>query len=153
MKQLPAVLAALVVAGVALADGNDPSNYPGATPVFVTAVQAANVCVESNVAANAQAIATVPVVAGLSFYVTSVTVILNAIAAPVATLMATTSTNLPGSYSVRQAVQAVVGTQLYVDTLNVPLKSSASGTAVVLTGPAALANVSQNIRICGFYAK
>jgi hypothetical protein len=37
--------------------------------------------------------------------------------------------------------------------LNLPLKAIAPNTAVVITGPAGLANVSQNVRICGFYAK
>lgn len=151
VKTLSALLSLLSLA--ALADGNDSSNTPGATPVFVTASQAATDCVESNVAAAAQAVATVPARAGQFFYVTNIEVTLIAIAAPVATLMATTSSNLPGAFSVRQAVQAVVGTQTTQIMLNLPLKASVANTAVVLTGPTGLANVSQNIRVCGFYAK
>lgn len=132
------------------ADGNVPPN--GSAPVSVVSIQAATSCTESSVAAASQAVVTVPAVSGQYFYITSITVMLNAIAAPVATLMATTTTNVPGAYTVRQAVQAAVGTQQYIDTLNVPLKSSVVGTAVVFTGPTGLTNVSQHIRICGFYA-
>jgi hypothetical protein len=90
-------LALSLFSAAAFADGNDPTNTLGSTPVVVAASQAANFCVESNVAAAAQAIATVPAQAGMFFYVTNLEVSLIAIAAPVATLMATTSSNLPGS--------------------------------------------------------
>lgn len=148
MKKLFALLVLLPT--LALADGNVQPN--GAAPVSVVSIQAATTCVESAVAAASQAVVTVPALSGQYFYITSITVVLNAIAAPAATLMATTTTNVPGSYTVRQAVQAAVGTQQYIDTLNVPLKASVVGTAVVFTGPTGLANVSQHIRVCGFYA-
>lgn len=148
MKKLIALLVLLPV--LTYADGNVPPN--GAAPVAIMSIQAATSCTESAVAAASQSVVTIPALSGNYFYITSITVVLNAIAAPVATLMATTTTNVPGSYTVRQAVQAAVGTQQYVDTLNIPLKSSVVGTAVVFTGPTGLANVSQHIRVCGFYA-
>jgi hypothetical protein len=77
---------------------------------------------------------------------------INAIAAPVATLYPTTSSNVPGSYSVRQAAQATVFSNVYTETFATPLKTSVVGTATVFTGTA-LANVSASFRVCGFYAK
>ena len=72
--------------------------------------------------------------------------------APAATLYPTTSTNVPGSYSVRQATQATVFNLNYAEIFSAaPLKSSVAGTAVVFTGTA-LANVSASFRVCGFYA-
>lgn len=137
---------------IARADGNDPSSTPGVTSVYVAASQAATVCVESNVAAGSATSTTVPAVAGQYFYITSITSMLNAIAAPAATLYPTTSSNVPGSFSVRQAVQAAVGSFDHNECFSVPLKTSVAGTATVFTGTA-LANVSAMFRVCGFYAK
>ncbi len=143
-----ALLLSLLALNV-FADGNVQPN--GATPIAVVSNQAASFCVENPVAAGSASVATVPAQSGLYFYVTNISVALNAIAAPVATLMPTTSTNLPGAFSIRMAVQAAVGNFLWTEAFSVPLKSSVVGTATVLTGTA-LANVSQNIRVCGFYA-
>lgn len=154
MKKLfPAVLlTALFIGAVVRADGNDPSGTTGGTTVYVAASQAATVCVESNVAAGSATSTTIPAVAGQYFYITSVTSMLNAIAAPVATLYPTTSSNVPGSFSVRQAVQAAVGNFDHNEIFAVPLKTSVVGTPTVFTGTA-LANVSAMFRVCGFYAK
>lgn len=159
MKQRIAlvVLVALAVFDVvqvrqAYADGNDPSTNTLATPVAVISTQAATVCVESTVAAAAATAVTVPAVAGQYFYITNVSSMVNAIAAPVATLYATTSTNVPGSYSVRQAVQAAVGSSAYVENFPGGLKTSVAGVATTFAGTA-LANASASFRVCGFYAK
>lgn len=143
---------AVFISAVVFADGNVPTNTPGSTPVAVTSTQAANVCVESTVAAGSATSTTVPAVAGQFFYITNISSMLNAIAAPAATLYPTTSTNVPGSYSVRQAVQAAVGSFVYTEAFAVPLKTSVVGTATVFTGTA-LANVSASFRVCGFYAQ
>ena len=107
MKKLPAVLAAIFVASLALADGNVPSNMPGATPVAVTSMQAGTICVVSAAAAGSQATATINGVAGLYFYITWLDITYSAIAAPAATLMATTTTNFPGTFTVSPCASSV----------------------------------------------
>jgi hypothetical protein len=152
VKKLPAVLAALLVSGLVFADGNVPSNTPGATPVAVTSTQAGTICVVSAVAAGSQATATINGVAGLYFYVTWLDITYSAIAAPSATLMATTTTNFPGTFTVSQPMQAAVGDNARSFPFTVPLKTAAAGTNTVVTGNAGVASISQNIRLCGFYA-
>jgi hypothetical protein len=153
MKRLPVALAALLVAGIALADGNDTSNTPGATPVNVVSSQAGTICTVSAAAAGAQAIATINGVAGFYFYVTWLDITYSAIAVPAATLMATTTTNFPGTFTVSQPMQAAVGDNARAFPFTVPLKTAAAGTATVVTGNAGVTSISQNIRLCGFYAK
>ena len=145
-------LASLLLSALVLADGNVPGNTPGSTAVAITSNQAANTCVTANAAAAAQATATVPALAGMFFYVTLIEVSYSAIAAPAATLMTTTSTNVSGSFSVQQAMQAAVGENRVIYPFAVPLKSSAIATATVLTGNAGVASISQSIKLCGFYA-
>lgn len=141
------------VGGFALADGNNPTNTPGSTPVSVTSQQSATTCITSAAAAAAQAIATVPAVSGQYFYVTWLDITYSAIAAPSATLMAATTTNFPGSFTVSQPMQAAVGdNQRQFNFGPGGLKSAAPGTATVVSGNAGVAAISQNIRICGFYA-
>lgn len=152
MKSSRIVLILALLAVPAFADGNDPSTSPLATPVVVMSQQAATVCVESTVAAGSATSTTVPAVAGTYFYITNISSMINAIAAPVATLYPTTSSNVPGSYSVRQAAQATVFNNVYTETFSTPLKTSVAGTATVFTGTV-LANVSASFRVCGFYAK
>ena len=151
MKKFALLLSLFSLA--AFADGNDLTTNPQATQVAIISIQAATTCVQSSVAAGSQAVATVPAVPGQFFYLTSLAVQLNAIAAPVATLMTTTSTNLPGAIGVSQAMQAAVGSAFYSEAFAVPLKSSLANTATVVSGATGLANVSQLIRVCGFYAK
>lgn len=145
----PFVLLLCLASFLALADGNVPPN--GSTPVTLASSQAATVCVESTVAAGSATAVTVPALSGQYFYVTNISSAINAIAAPVATLYPTTSTNLPGAYSIRQAAQAVVFNINQQEVFPVPLKSSVVGTAVTFAGTA-LANVSASLRVCGFYA-
>lgn len=140
----------LILAVFAYADGNDPSNTPGSTAVHVTASQATTYCIESNVAAGSGIALTIPALASNYFYITSVNIEMIAIAAPVATLVAVTSTGTIGTISYRFGVQAAVGTQQQIESYTVPLKSASPGVAVVFTG-ATLANLSQNMRVCGFY--
>ncbi len=94
---------------------------------------------------------TIQVPSGQYFYMTNLSSLLNAIAAPSATLYPTTSTGLPNSFSIRQAVQAAVGNFVYTETYAIPVKSSTAGTNVVFSGTA-LANVSASLRVCGFFA-
>ena len=152
MKKLAALFCLLSL--VVLADGNDPTNTPGATPVSVVSSQAATICVESTVAAGSQPVVTVPACTGTLpyFYITNVSSILNAIAAPSATLVPTTTSNVPGGYSIRQAMQAAVGTSLYQESFPGGLKTIAPNTATVFTGTL-LASVSMSLRVCGFCAK
>ncbi len=137
---------------IAFADGNVPSNTPGATPVAVTSQQAGTICTVSAAAAGSQATATIAGVAGLYFYVTWLDISYSAIAAPSATLMAATTTNFPGSFTVSQPMQAAVGDNVRSFPFTVPLKTAAPGTATVVTGNAGVTSISQNIRLCGFYA-
>lgn len=146
-------LVSLLLATFVLADGNAPLNTPGATTVAITAQQATTTCVTANAAAAAQATATVPAVQGQFFYVTLVEVAYSAIAAPAATLLATTTTNFPGTFSVSQAMQAAVGeNRVSYSFGSGGLKSSAASTATVITGNAGVASISQSIKLCGFYA-
>jgi hypothetical protein len=151
MKKLVA-LTLFLLAAVVLADGNVPTNTPGATAVAVTANQAATTCVSNAAAAAAQATATVPAVAGQFFYVTMLEIQYGAIAAPTATLLATTSSNLPGSPTWNDAAPAATFQHDLVIPFMVPLKSSVVGTATVITGNTGVASISQNIKLCGFYA-
>jgi hypothetical protein len=149
MKKLAAVLAVLVAA-IAMADGNVPQN--GSTPVAISSNQAATTCVVSSVASGSQATATVPAVAGQFFYVSFIEIQYGAIAAPAATLLSTTSTNLPGALSWSVAFPAAVGNFDNALTFTVPIKSSVVGTATVITGNAGVTSISENIKVCGFYA-
>jgi hypothetical protein len=150
MKRL--ALLCLMFSVIALADGNVPSNTPGATPVAVTSTQAGTICANSAAAAGAQATATINGVAGLYFYVTWLDITYSAIAAPAATLMLATTTNFPGAFTVSQPMQAAVGDNVRSFPFTVPLKTAAAGTATVVTGNAGVTSISQNIRLCGFYA-
>lgn len=147
--KLFSLLSILLVSSLALADGNVSPN--GATPVTVASSQAATTCVESNVAAGSAIAVSIPGVAGQYFYITSIEITLIAIAAPTATLTPVTSTNVPGSKSFRLAMQAAVGTASMFLTYATPLKTSVAGTATTFTGTV-LANVSENMSVCGFYA-
>lgn len=147
MKKILALTLLLPI--LAVADGNVPPN--GAAPVSIVSNVAATLCVESVVAAGSAISATVPALSGNYFYITNISNSINAIAAPAATLYPTTSSNVPGSYSIRQAAQATVFNINFVEAFPIPLKSSVVGTAVVFTGTA-LANVSAGFRVCGFYA-
>src|SRR5581483_12492837 len=93
---LKAIALALAVGAIAYGDGNVPSSTPNATPVAVTSTQAGTICCESAAAAAAQATCTVAGVAGQFFYVTLIEIQYGAIAAPSATLLATTTSNLGG---------------------------------------------------------
>lgn len=150
MKNIAKYLAfALVLSVIVRADGNVQN--PTTTAVFLTGMQASTTCVESTVAAGSATSVTVPGLAGQYFYIVTVSSMLNAIAAPVATLYPTTSTNVPGSYSVRQAVQAAVGNFVYNENFGPGgLKTSVAGTNTTFSGTA-LANVSASFRVCGFY--
>lgn len=154
MKRFPTVLAALLVAGIALADGNDPTTLPSATPVYVVASQAATLCVHAAAAANAQATATAPA-CGLSlyFYVTLIESTYSAIAAPAATLMATTTTNFNTSMGFSQAMQAAVGENSRILIFPIPLKTAQPNTATTVVGNGAVAAISENMKLCGFCAK
>lgn len=150
---LPAVLAALLVAGLALGDGNVMTNIPNATPVAVVSIQASTNCIHTAAAAGAQAIATVPSCgAGFYFYVTYAESCYSAIAAPAATLMATTSTNIPTSFGWSQPMQAVVGDSCRSASFPLGLKTTSPATATVLTGNAAVTSISENMKLCGFCA-
>ena len=151
MKKL-ALVVALVVSVIALGDGNVPSNTPNATPVAIISQAAGTTCVTAVAAAGSQATATVPGIAGQFFYITWLDITYSAIAAPAATLMATTTTNFPGTFTVSQPMQAAVGDSARSFSLAIPLKSAVVGTATVVTGNAGVTSISQNIRICGFYA-
>lgn len=154
LLKISALLLAVVVCfrvGFALADGNNPTATPGTTPVAVVSTQAATTCVESTVAAGSATAVTVPAIAGQYFYITNISSSINAIAAPAATLYPTTSTNVPGSYSIRQAAQATVFNINQQEVFATPLKTSVVGTATTFSGTA-LANVSASLRVCGFYA-
>lgn len=140
-----------LLSAVAFADGNIPTNTPGSTPVAITSMQAATTCVTSAAAAGSQAIVTVPAVNGQFFYVTHLEVSYSAIAAPAATLMATTTTNF-GSFTLSQAMQAVVGENRVIYAFATPVKSAVAGTATVLTGNAGVTSISQSHKLCGFYA-
>jgi hypothetical protein len=157
MKRLATLAVLFFVAvgvKVALADGNDPTTLPSATPVYLVSSQATTSCVHSAAAANAQATATIPACgAGLYFYVTYVESTYSAIAAPSATLMATTSTNIPGSFGFSQPMQAAVGDNSRTAAFAVPLKTTAANTATTLVGNGAVASISQNMKLCGFCAK
>jgi hypothetical protein len=155
MKRLATFAALLFIAigvKVALADGNVPSNTPTATPVAVTSQQAGTICTVSAAAAGSQATATINGVAGLYFYVTWLDITYSAIAAPAATLMAATTTNFPGTFTVSQPMQAAVGDNQRAFSFAIPLKTAAAGTNTVVTGNAGVTSISQNIRLCGFYA-
>lgn len=153
MKKLALVVA--LFAALAYGDGNVTSNTPNATPVAVTSQQAANVCVTASAAANAQATCTIPAVAGVSFYVTYIDIEYGAIAAPTATLLTTTTTNLSSGNTLawKTAFPAAATDLSRVVTLGVPLKASAAGTAVTVVGNGAVASISQSITVCGFYAQ
>ena len=158
MNKLTAVVGTLAVAMLALlafdtyADGNVPSNTPNATPVAVTSQQSATICAHAAAAANAQAVATINGVAGMYFYITYVESTYSAIAAPAATLMATTPTNFPGTFGFSQPMQAAVGDNSRTVQFAIPLKSASPGVATVVTGNGAVASISQNMKLCGFYA-
>lgn len=150
MKKLALLL--LFISVAVFADGNNPTNTPGATPVAVVASQASTTCISAAGAAGAQATATVPAVSGQFFYVTYLEIEYGAIAAPSATLLATTSSNLPGSLVWNDAAPATTFQHDISMSFTVPLKSSAAGIATVVTGNAGVASISQRINICGFYA-
>ena len=149
-----AILVVSLLSSAALAYGDNPATTPGVvTPVVVVASQATNVCVTANAAAGAQATVTIPAVPGQFFYATLVESSYSAIAAPVATLMTTTSTNLTASFSIQQAMQAAVGENRVIYTFPAaPLKSTTVGTATTLVGNAGVAAISQSLKACGFYA-
>lgn len=154
MKRSPAILVALFVAGLALADGNDPTTNPQATPVAIYSQQATTNCVHNAAAAGAQATATVNACGpGLFFYVTLVESTYSAIAAPAATLMATTTTNFTTSFGASQAMQAAVGENSRIWTFAVPLKTAAANTATTVVGNAGVTSISENVKLCGFCAK
>lgn len=153
MKNIAKYLAfALLLAVMVRADGNVTSNVPGATAVAITSQQASTICVVSAVAAGSQAVATINGVAGLYFYVTWLDITYSAIAAPSATLMAATTTNFPGTFTVSQPMQAAVGDNQRAFDFTTPLKTATSGANTVVTGNAGVPSISQNIRLCGFYA-
>lgn len=148
---VPALVLVMYPSGLAFADGNIPTNTPGATAVAITSQQAPVICYESNVAAGSAIALTITAVPGMSFYMTSLEITLIAIAAPAATLTPTTTTGFGGTKSFRQAMQAVVGTdRMIVNYGPVGLKALQS-TNVVFTGTV-LANVSQNASACGYFA-
>lgn len=151
MKKILAIAAILLLATFAKADGNVPGQF-ASTLVSITSMQASTTCVVSAAAAAAQAIATVPAVSGQFFYITHLEITYSAIAAPAATLMVTTTSNIPGSLTVSQPMQAAVGDSVRTMAFTTPIKSSVVGTAVVVTGNAGVTSISSNIRICGFYA-
>lgn len=152
MKKNAIIIAVmLMLATFVKADGNVTSQF-GSTLVSVTSMQAATTCITAAAAAGSQATATVPALAGQFFYVTHLDIAYSAIAAPAATLMAATTTNFPGSFTVSQPMQAAVGDNQRLFAFTTPVKSAAAGTATVVTGNAGVASISQNIRICGFYA-
>jgi hypothetical protein len=157
MKRLATFAALLFVAigvKVALADGNDPTTLPSATPVYVVASQGSTTCASNAAAAAAQATATINACpAGQFFYITYAESAYSAIAAPAATLMATTSTNIPGSFGWSQPMQAAVGDNIRTASFAVPLKTSTAATATTLVGNAGVASISQNMKLCGFCAK
>ena len=91
-----AALAVVLLSSAAFADGNVVTNTPNATAVAVVSQQAGTLCITANAAAAAQATVTSPAgVNGAFFYITLIESTYSAIAAPAATLMATTSTNIP----------------------------------------------------------
>lgn len=139
---------------LALADGNDPTTLPTATPVYVTASQATTNCYHAAAAAAAQATATAPACPAQIpfFYVTLIESTYSAIAAPAATLMATTTTNL-GTFGASQAMQAAVGENSRQWPFAVPLKTTTAVTATTVVGNAGVAAISQNMKVCGFCAK
>lgn len=157
MKRLAtlAVLFSLAIGvKVALADGNDPTTLPSSTPVYVVASQATTNCNHQAAAAGSQATVTINACgAGLYFYITAVESTYSAIAAPAATLMATTSTNIPGSFGFSQPMQAAVGDNSRMMSFPVPLKTTTANTATTLVGNAGVASISQNMKLCGFCAK
>lgn len=107
---------------------------------------------EGVVAAGSQATATVPALAGYYCYITHIEVRLIAIAAPVATLMPSSTTNLGGK-TFRAAMQAAVGTDSQIYAPPTPLKCGSPGTAATVVGPTGLANVSQYISVSYYYGK
>lgn len=155
MKRYGLMLLSLLLFSVLVrADGNDPTTNLSSTAVYIVASQATTSCVHTAAAANGQAIVTIPACgAGSYFYITYVESTYSAIAAPAATLMATTSTNIPTSFGFSQPMQAAVGDNSRTVAFAVPLKTTLANTATVLTGNAAVAAISQNMKLCGFCAK
>lgn len=152
MKRLALLCCLLAVP--ALADGNDPTTLPSATPVALISSQATTNCVHAAAAAGAQATVTVNACgAGLYFYVTLIESTYSAITAPAATLMATTSSNFTTSMGFSQPMQAAVGDNSRVLTFPVPLKTAAANTATTLVGNAGVTSISENMKLCGFCAK
>ena len=150
-----ALVAVLFLSSLALAQvgSNDTAAIPGATPVILATVPASTVCVTANAASGAQATATIGAVTGQFFYVTYIAVSYAAIVAPVATLVSTTTTNFPGTFTMAQVMAAAVGESTRQIQFAMPIKSALAGVATVVTGNAGVTSISQNIRICGYYAR
>lgn len=127
---------------------------PGATATQQTAARldAAVGVVESVVAAGSQATVTVPALSGYYCYIVSIELYMAAIAAPAATLMQTTTTNL-NAKSWRHAMQAAVGADRVTFTPSAPLKCQAIGTAATVVGNAGVTSISQQISVTYYYAQ
>lgn len=152
-KLLPTLLPLLALSVIARADGNIPSSIPGSTPVYIVASQATTNCVHAAAAANAQATATLPSCgAGQYAYITLIESTYSAIAAPSATLMATTTTNFTTSMGFSQPMQAAVGESSRILYFNPPLKTQSAATPTTVVGNAGVASISENMKICGFCA-
>lgn len=152
----------LVVAAVAMialplaarADGNDPTTLPSSTPVYVVASQASTTCVNALAAAAAQATVTIPACpAQQFFYLTMLKIQYGAIAAPAATLLATTTTNIPGNPTFNDAAPAATFHHDLVIPFPIPQKTTTAATATTIVGNAGVTSISQNFTACGFCAK
>lgn len=109
-----------------------------------------NLHVTATAAANTNAVATLPLVAGMFHYITNINIVRNATAALAGTAtLIHTSTNLPGSpaWSVGNAM-AAGGTQEDVNySPTTPLKSSVAGTNTTITAVAGGAAVLGRVNV------
>jgi hypothetical protein len=121
-----------------------------ADQIIMTRLVSSNLHVTATAAANAAATATLPGVAGMFHYITSIDITRNATAALAgsATIIHTT-TNLPGSpaWSVGNAM-AAGGTQIDVQYRpTTPLRSSVAGTATTVVAAAGGAAVLGRVNV------
>lgn len=118
----------------------------------VTPPRACNVVLNSGAAGTAQTVLTVPAIGSMYFYLCSYDEFIGATTAPAATLLNTTTTNLGGARFYNQvAATATQGPGVHFAPAQ-PLKSSVPGTAVVITGNAAVTSVNFGAQLTGFYA-
>jgi hypothetical protein len=121
-----------------------------ADQIIQTRMIPSNLHITATAAANTNAVATLPLVAGMFHYITHISIMRNATAALAGTAtLVHTSTNLPGNpaWSVGNAM-AAGGTQVDVNySPATPLKSSVAGTNTTITAVAGGAAVLGRVNV------